>query len=268
MVWAKLDDDILDNPKIAEAGVLGFALFVAGITWCCRNLTDGFIPRGRVSCLLEMPDAKGVAQKLIELGLWDEAEGGYQVHDFLVYNPSREKVLAERFLAAERKAKSRLVGHRRSHAVTPTVTPVLVTPAPVPVPVPLNQERERARDVGKTTIPESFTLTAERKAYAQMVPLTDIEAVFRTFVAHWQSEAKLSADWDAEWRKWAEREKPKQATARGQAHRAAGSVARIPVEAPPQPYHRPFKRQKAEDAPIPAQEAVSGILAVLDQPDA
>ena len=53
-MWARLDDAILDNPEeIIAAGPLGFALHVAAITWCARNLTDGFIPQApRVAQLL------------------------------------------------------------------------------------------------------------------------------------------------------------------------------------------------------------------------
>jgi hypothetical protein len=122
MVWAKLDDEILDNPKIAEAGPLGFALHVAAITWCCRNLTDGFIQRQRVRALLDFDglsvsvgegdfvahgknaNAIELAEHLVSVGLWkhDPAGRGYWLHDFLAYNPSRADVMAER------EAKSQL----------------------------------------------------------------------------------------------------------------------------------------------------------------
>lgn len=140
MVWARIDDAILDNEKIIEAGILGFALHVAAITWCCRNLTDGFIPRRRASCLLDLsalpsemleamgshpkahedrfcdvlhdlgaPGADPVIERLVDSGLWtrDDAKDGYWLKDFLEYNPSREKVLAERARGADRKKGSR-----------------------------------------------------------------------------------------------------------------------------------------------------------------
>lgn len=141
MVWARLDDEILDNPKIAKAGVLGFALHVAAITWCCRNLTDGFVPRSKARLLLDMsgigaelchasdavpavkdgfigafvelgsPDADEIAEELIGVGLWirDEERDGYWLKDFLEYNPSKEKVLADR---AEKSAARSESGKR------------------------------------------------------------------------------------------------------------------------------------------------------------
>jgi len=142
MVWARLDDAILDNPKIARAGVLGFAYHVAAITWCCRNLTDGFLPYQRLRSLLDISDldveyleattspeamhasffdairevgeaqADKIAGRLVEVGLWreDQAKGGYWLHDFLEFNPSREEAKAKseaRAEAGKRGADSR-----------------------------------------------------------------------------------------------------------------------------------------------------------------
>jgi hypothetical protein len=111
-----------------NAGPLGFALHVAAITWCCRNLTDGFIPRSKVRALLDLEglhvttgqgefvvhqkavDAFDLADQLVVVGLWieDEDRRGYWLHDFLVYNPPRERVMTERARATERKQKSRM----------------------------------------------------------------------------------------------------------------------------------------------------------------
>lgn len=132
MVWAKLDDEITDNEKIQKAGVLGFALHVAAITWSCRTLSDGFIPYGRVRLLLDFstlaeeylaaatcppgstdgkPDGKPlchhdlgpisadkIAKRLVTVELWreDPTRGGYWIHDFLDYNPSREETNAQK----------------------------------------------------------------------------------------------------------------------------------------------------------------------------
>lgn len=126
MVWAKLDDEILDNPKIADAGPLGFALHVAAITWCCRNLTDGFIQRQRVRALLDFEglsietgrgelivhgkdaDAIDIAEHLVVVGLWkhDPDGRGYWLHDFLKYNPSRADVLADRQAKSQARAEA------------------------------------------------------------------------------------------------------------------------------------------------------------------
>lgn len=139
MPWARLDDQILDNVKIADAGIVGFAVHIAAITWCCRNMTDGRLPFSAARRLFDfvsltdeiieyvpagakmqerlqqsfydLPDitVDAVAKRLVACGLWEEAEGGWQVHDFLVYNPSREQIMAER----EARSKAGREGARR-----------------------------------------------------------------------------------------------------------------------------------------------------------
>lgn len=125
MVWAKIDDAILDNPKVAKAGVVGFALYVAGITYCCRNVLintlDGFIPDSAVRRLIDMHDlfrevveytqsaasaatvmselskdipqvvCMSVADRLVSCGLWARVDGGYLVHDYAHYNPTKDQ---------------------------------------------------------------------------------------------------------------------------------------------------------------------------------
>lgn len=202
MVWARIDDQILDNPKIARAGVYGFALHVAAITWCCRNLSDGQIPYARVTALLTcdrihfdtsnpmaLPDGPSsmvgdegldphtIAAHLIECGLWRRTDGGYEIHDFLEYNPSREQVDRKRGGASERQAKKRANtlsrrDSRSDFASSHAVTHGPVTRHPDPDPDPLKEERESAyaqasrrdsrRDIGS---PSTGDETPERLSY-------------------------------------------------------------------------------------------------------
>lgn len=123
VAWVRLDDHIDENPKIQKASPLGFALFVAGLAYCNRNMTDGFIPwsaaRGllswqfldgdfvktiAVTCGLRGDDVVSdmVIALLLQAGLWEQSEGGYRVHDYEKYQPSREEILKQR----ARKAKN------------------------------------------------------------------------------------------------------------------------------------------------------------------
>jgi hypothetical protein len=81
--------------------------------------------------------------------MWELAEGGYQFHDWLHYNPSKEQVLADRASGARRQTTWR-ERHKLGSDTNPVsngVTNGGVTGAPVPVPVPDLKERERARDL-------------------------------------------------------------------------------------------------------------------------
>lgn len=96
MSWLKLDDAFPDHPKLgmlSDLAVLGGWLWVSGLCYCGRYLTDGFVPHGQVGKLADFRefgvDVREVASRLVDVGLWERTEGGYQVHDYLKYNPSR-----------------------------------------------------------------------------------------------------------------------------------------------------------------------------------
>ena len=121
MSWFPLEETITDHPKILQAGHKGFALYVAGLCYASKHLTNGFIPMTVVSLLL--PDLRAqvakVAVGLVNAGLWEEASGGYQVHDYLDYQRSREQVEARR---REGAARQRKLQDKRRPAVSNAVT--------------------------------------------------------------------------------------------------------------------------------------------------
>jgi hypothetical protein len=219
-MWAKLDDAILDNPKIIAVGPLGFALHVAAITWCARNLTDGLIPKRRVGQLLDLPSlqvsettkvrvlqaltADDLATELERLRLWHDRGDAWEVHDYLVYNPSRAQVLAEREATRKRVATHRNREKNRGNAVTNAP----VTVHPVPVPVPGSGSRTdlsvapRARRA--TQWPEDFTLTLERAEVARTLRV-DAAAEWAKFKDHALKDGATHKNWDAAWRYWCRR---------------------------------------------------------------
>ncbi len=115
-MWIKLDDQFSDHPKIIEAGPLAAWLYVCGLTYAARYLTDGYIPAGQVRKLADVDNASELAAKLVEVGLWESIDGGYLIHDYLEYNPNREDVMATREARAEAGAR----GGRRKAAASKT----------------------------------------------------------------------------------------------------------------------------------------------------
>jgi hypothetical protein len=69
MTWIKLDDQIADHPKIVKAGPLASWLYICGLTYCARFLTDGFIPQEQVRRLADVKNVHELTQKLIAVGL-------------------------------------------------------------------------------------------------------------------------------------------------------------------------------------------------------
>lgn len=104
MAWVKIDDGFTDHPKVEALSDRAFRLHLAGLCFCARTLSDGFIPDDRVRRLLPKV-TKAMVKELTTAGVWIEGVGGFSVKDYLTYNPSKAKVLADREAAAERKRK-------------------------------------------------------------------------------------------------------------------------------------------------------------------
>lgn len=161
MAWVRIDDGFAQHPKVVGAGPLAIALHVAALCYCNRNLTDGFVPRAVARTLLdwEIVDSSGIIHTLavtsgmsgndvtsafvisllLDAGMWIESDRGYEIHDYLQYQPSSQDVKEQREKTKVRvnqwrskKKQEQSNGH--CNGVTNDVSNVHVTPAPVPVP--------------------------------------------------------------------------------------------------------------------------------------
>jgi hypothetical protein len=95
MTWTKLDDTFLGDPKFLEIGPIAELAFVRGLVYCGRHLTDGLMPTKAMPevCRGFSPeDVREVPLRLISVGLWVAVAGGYQVPNYLKYQPSKKKV--------------------------------------------------------------------------------------------------------------------------------------------------------------------------------
>jgi hypothetical protein len=103
-----LDDQFFLRPRCRSVGVEGRALHLAGICYCSINTTDGLIVSAAIPLVAAQAEVEpSVADLLVSVGLWERLSDAYLVVDFLDYNPSREKVLAERSAARDRAARAR-----------------------------------------------------------------------------------------------------------------------------------------------------------------
>jgi len=107
MAWVKLDDGFPEHPKVQEAGGDAAWLHVCALAYCNRNTTDGFIAFGVLARLSDRRTPRKLAECLVAAGLWDAQEGGWTIHDYLEFQPSKAKVDAERAAARERMAALR-----------------------------------------------------------------------------------------------------------------------------------------------------------------
>lgn len=103
MTWVKLDDQFFLRPRCRSVGVEGRALHLAGICYCSINTTDGVIVASAIPLVAAQAEvAPSVVDLLLNVGLWATHVEGFEVIGYLDFNPSREKVLAERAAARER----------------------------------------------------------------------------------------------------------------------------------------------------------------------
>jgi hypothetical protein len=148
MPWARFEDDYLGNRKLTTLSTLAIALDMAGIVYSARELRDGRLTVADVqiiAALIHIRRWSPAAEELVRVNRWQVLEsGGWMIHDYLDYQPSREKVLTERTSAAERKRRQRRDenGHfkgmsQRDSGVSPAGVTAGVTTAPYPVPVPV-----------------------------------------------------------------------------------------------------------------------------------
>lgn len=141
MSWVKLDDGFPDHPKAALLSDAAFRGYITGLCYCARYLTDGFIPEA----IARRFATKKVSSELIAGALWEPADLGFRVHDYLEYNPNRDSILARRAADSARKSG----GKATDSATIPTVPssthspPVTPRPDPVLTPVLLNGQTPR-----------------------------------------------------------------------------------------------------------------------------
>lgn len=174
MTWVRIDDHFDEHPKLAEAGTICWGIWLAGIAYCNRNLTDGFIPWtvarslgsweildverdeekgrkvwsiGRTSGMGgEDMDTEWIIERLVFVGLWDQVDGGFRIHDYDDYQPSKAEVMEERSKNKDRQAdwrkrhpKNNAATNAGSNAVSHPPTNGSVTGAPYPVPEPVTE---------------------------------------------------------------------------------------------------------------------------------
>lgn len=117
MPWVRFDDQFTIHRKVDGLSDAAFRLHVAAIFWSARNLMDGFVPEEDLDLVCARLRAPArFAAECVKRGLWHGAHtacpsekcpapvdnpAGWVVHDYWEYQPTREKVLADRVIKAQ-----------------------------------------------------------------------------------------------------------------------------------------------------------------------
>lgn len=92
-----------------KAGNEAVGLYVRCGTYAADHTTDGFVERS----IVILYGTEALAARLVDAGLWHRTRGGWNMHDYLDYNPSREAVEKERKDKADRQKRWREKQGRR-----------------------------------------------------------------------------------------------------------------------------------------------------------
>ena len=104
MAWGKVDDRLHSTRKWRRTSKGGRALWTTALSWCMSELTDGHVPADMLPVL---DGNRADAASLVASGLWHTEQDGWYFHDWLDYQPSKERITEERAAAAERQRVAR-----------------------------------------------------------------------------------------------------------------------------------------------------------------
>lgn len=108
--WIRMAVDFPDHPKALELSPDACWMYVCGLMYAGKYLTDGVIPKRKLSSLAHnVKDYRTATRQLLESGLWewDGDETNVIIHDYLEWQTSRKEVDDSREAARIRMEKSR-----------------------------------------------------------------------------------------------------------------------------------------------------------------
>jgi hypothetical protein len=240
MAWIQIDDHFDEHPKLQAIGPAAWGMWLAGLAYCNRNLTDGFIPwakarslvsftylgpddhdeRGRIVYELAITSGSGLAghgedltaaiviAQLLDVGLWEEVDGGYHIHDYTDWQKSKEQVLAERKASAKRqgiwrdKHKRNGASNDESNGVTNDDDNGVTNAVPQPQPQPnVLSVTKSGGSIARAPAKESPPLPKNGSSYATTLngALPKLESLFQEldkdlFTPAWLSGVLVEAE--------------------------------------------------------------------------
>jgi len=128
MTWIKLDDQVTEHPKTAGLSCEAWTLWIHGLTYCSRNLTDGEIPKPYLPRLSPVRRVKKATQELLDAGLWVDEGARIQVHNYVKWQRSKSQIESDKESSHARQKASR--ERRKASNGAESDDPVAVDVAP------------------------------------------------------------------------------------------------------------------------------------------
>ena len=112
MTWVKIDDLITEHPKFVGLTDAAWTLWIHGLAYSGRNLTDGLIPTGMLRRLCNTANPAKAAAELVTTGLWDLVPAGWEIHDYCEHQRTSDEVEEQRASASKGATRG---NHNRWH---------------------------------------------------------------------------------------------------------------------------------------------------------
>lgn len=106
MPWVRMDTQWPSNPKflqlVEDKKWKAISAYWAGLAWAGAQGQNGYLP---AYALPMIHATKKETDELVAVGLWDMAQGGWDIHDWADYQMSTEETVkrSERARAAAQK---------------------------------------------------------------------------------------------------------------------------------------------------------------------
>ena len=91
MAHIQVEASVRTHRKFLQAGPAASWLWLCSVGYSQDGLTDGFIPFEAIN-YLGVKAPQNLKAKLVEVGLWEQVEGGWQIHDYAKHNRTAAQV--------------------------------------------------------------------------------------------------------------------------------------------------------------------------------
>lgn len=209
--YVQLVNAFYSNEKVQELARSGrmdsVGAFCMALTYCGDHLTDGFVPRRTMRFVIGATDEQ--LQALCDVGMLEEVEEGWLIHDYTAHNRTKEQVLHARKKSAERVAKHRNESdvtalHRNCNAVTSGQTPEHQNTR-----TPKKEKEENSssfsKEINATVFGDSWERGEVDKTLATEYANLDLTDAWLAFQERHQGETRTALEWNRLWKGWCQR---------------------------------------------------------------
>lgn len=179
--------------------------FVIMLSYCGDNLTDGYVDADTAEFVLDVTPQE--LEALNDVGLIENVDDGWLIHDYLEHNRSRGQVMAKRAYDKKYTSRTRVVNESESESgQTPehqnTRTPEPRTPKKDKEELhsSLSKEETNVNQYHDSPAYKDLTHTISRE-YRNL----DIPSAWDAFQNHHYGEDRHVADWSRLWKGWCQR---------------------------------------------------------------